>query len=208
MPTNTHDIVAKLWNLCNVLKDDGVTYHQYVTELTYLLFLKMAKETGREEGIPAEWRWGVLDTLQGLSQFNHYKELLLKLGSSSQTNEGPDEEESEEEGNEASPASPIVTEIYANASTFIKKPVMLKKLVDEIDKIDWYSARQEGLGDLYEGAAAEKRRREEIRGRSVLHPPAADRFDGGDDAAAAGGRDPGSGGWHRWFSDCGPALDS
>ena len=48
MPTTTHDIVAKLWNLCNVLKDDGVTYHQYVTELTYLLFLKMAKETGRK----------------------------------------------------------------------------------------------------------------------------------------------------------------
>ena len=144
--STTHDIVAKLWNLCNVLKDDGVTYHQYVTELTYLLFLKMAKETGREEGIPAEWRWDVLETLQGLSQFNHYKELLLKLGSSSQAKEGPDEEEKE-----ASPASPIVTEIYANASTFIKKPVTLKKLVDEIDKIDWYSARQEGLGDLYEG---------------------------------------------------------
>jgi hypothetical protein len=51
--SHTHDIVAKLWNLCNVLKDDGVTYHQYVSELTYLLFLKMAKETDREEGIPA-----------------------------------------------------------------------------------------------------------------------------------------------------------
>jgi type I restriction enzyme M protein len=57
MPTTTHDIVSKLWNLCNVLKDDGVTYHQYVTELTYLLFLKMAKETGQEQGIPEEWRW-------------------------------------------------------------------------------------------------------------------------------------------------------
>ena len=76
-----------------MLKDDGVTYHQYVTELTYLLFLKMAKETGREEGIPPECRWDVLETLQGLSQFNHYKELLLKLGSSSQSNEGPGEEE-------------------------------------------------------------------------------------------------------------------
>ena len=150
--STTHDIVAKLWNLCNVLKDDGVTYHQYVTELTYLLFLKMAKETGQEEGIPAGCRWDVLETLQGLSQFNHYKELLLKLGSSSQAIKAPEEEESgEEEEPEASPASPIVTEIYANASTFIKKPVTLKKLVDEIDKIDWYSARQEGLGDLYEG---------------------------------------------------------
>ena len=54
LPTQnvTHDIVAKLWNLCNVLKDDGVTYHQYVTELTYLLFLKMAKETNTEQQLP------------------------------------------------------------------------------------------------------------------------------------------------------------
>ena len=44
------DIVAKLWNLCNVLKDDGVTRHQYVTELTYLLFLKMEQETGIASG--------------------------------------------------------------------------------------------------------------------------------------------------------------
>ena len=42
----TQEIVSKLWNLCNVLRDDGITYHQYVTELTYILFLKMAKETG------------------------------------------------------------------------------------------------------------------------------------------------------------------
>jgi len=48
----THDIVGKLWNLCNVLKDDGVTYHQYVTELTYLLFLKMAEETEQEDKLP------------------------------------------------------------------------------------------------------------------------------------------------------------
>lgn len=61
----TQDIVSKLWNLCNVLKDDGVTYHQYVTELTYLLFLKMAKETGQEQGIPEEWRWDELESLDG-----------------------------------------------------------------------------------------------------------------------------------------------
>ena len=48
----TQEIVAKLWNLCNVLRDDGITYHQYVTELTYLLFLKMSKENGTEENIP------------------------------------------------------------------------------------------------------------------------------------------------------------
>lgn len=60
MPTRTHDIVAKLWNLCNVLKDDGVTYHQYVTELTYLLFLKMAKvsDDNLAAGRPGQvWCW-------------------------------------------------------------------------------------------------------------------------------------------------------
>ena len=61
MSTVTHDIVQKLWNLCNVLKDDGVTYHQYVTELTYLLFLKMAKETGTEDQIPKGYRWDDLE---------------------------------------------------------------------------------------------------------------------------------------------------
>ena len=61
MSTITHDIVARLWNLCNILKDDGVTYHQYVTELTYLLFLKMAKETGAEDQIPAGHRWDDLE---------------------------------------------------------------------------------------------------------------------------------------------------
>ena len=45
---NNQEIVSKLWNLCNVLRDDGITYHQYVTELTYILFLKMAKETGTD----------------------------------------------------------------------------------------------------------------------------------------------------------------
>ena len=45
---NTQEIVSKLWNLCNVLRDDGITYHEYVTELTYILFLKMAKETDAE----------------------------------------------------------------------------------------------------------------------------------------------------------------
>ena len=46
---STQDIVQKLWNLCNILRDDGITYHQYVTELTYILFLKMINETGMEE---------------------------------------------------------------------------------------------------------------------------------------------------------------
>jgi type I restriction enzyme M protein len=128
--TVTHDIVAKLWNLCNILKDDGVTYHQYVTELTYLLFLKMAKETDTEDQIPAGHRWDDLEAKAAPDRLEAYKLTLIYLGSH---------------------GSRLVQEIFANASSFIKKPATLSTLVSEFDKLDWYSARKEGLGDLYEG---------------------------------------------------------
>jgi len=130
MNNATLDIVGKLWNLCNVLKDDGVTYHQYVTELTYLLFLKMAKETNTEEQIPAGHRWDDLERKGAPVRLEAYKFTLIHLGNN---------------------GSSLVKEIFANASSFIKKPATLSNLVSEIDKLDWYSARQEGLGDLYEG---------------------------------------------------------
>ena len=63
---NNQQIVAKLWNLCDVLRDDGITYHQYVTELTYILFLKMAKETGAEKDIPEQYRWDQLCAKSGI----------------------------------------------------------------------------------------------------------------------------------------------
>jgi type I restriction enzyme M protein len=126
----THDIVAKLWNLCNVLKDDGVTYHQYVTELTYLLFLKMAQETGTEDQLPPGYRWANLEAKAAPDRLQFYKMTLVHLGSN---------------------GSRLVQEIFANASSFIKKPATLSALVSDIAKLDWYSARKEGLGDLYEG---------------------------------------------------------
>ncbi|MBP6733427.1 MAG: N-6 DNA methylase [Chromatiaceae bacterium] len=130
MSNVTHDIVAKLWNLCNILKDDGVTYHQYVTELTYLLFLKMAQETGTEDQLPTGYRWADLEARAAPDRLEFYKILLIHLGTH---------------------GSRLVQEIFANASSFIRKPATLSTLVAEIDKLDWYSARQEGLGDLYEG---------------------------------------------------------
>lgn len=75
---NTQEIVSKLWNLCNVLRDDGITYHQYVTELTYILFLKMAKETGAEEKLPEAYRWDILKSKSGIELKTFYKELLNK----------------------------------------------------------------------------------------------------------------------------------
>lgn len=130
MTTVTHDIVQKLWNLCNILKDDGVTYHQYVTELTYLLFLKMAKETGTEDQIPSGYRWDDLEKKPAPDRLEHYKLTLIHLGGH---------------------GSLLVREIFGNASSFIKKPATLSTLVAELDKLDWYSAKVEGLGDLYEG---------------------------------------------------------
>lgn len=130
MSNVTLDIVAKLWNLCNILKDDGVTYHQYVTELTYLLFLKMAKETGTENQIPAGYQWNDLETKSAPTRLEFYKLLLIHLGGHGST---------------------LVKEIFANASTFIKKPATLSTLVAEIDKLNWYSTQKEQMGDLYEG---------------------------------------------------------
>ena len=124
------EIVSKLWNLCNVLRDDGITYHQYVTELTYILFLKMAKETGTEKNIPKDYRWDVLKIKEGMELKRFYEELLRGLGEN---------------------GSGRVQEIYQGARSNIEEPANLKKIITNIDELDWYSAKEEGLGTLYEG---------------------------------------------------------
>ena len=126
----TQEIVAKLWNLCNVLRDDGITYHQYVTELTYILFLKMAKETGAEENIPEAYRWDNLVNKNGLELKTFYKKLLDELGTNS---------------------TGRIREIYQGASTNIDEPKNLEKIIKTIDDLDWFDAKEEGFGNLYEG---------------------------------------------------------
>ena len=161
---STQDIVQKLWNLCNILRDDGITYHQYVTELTYILFLKMINENGTEErlvkavqadvqkrlndkdgkggyglshkeqkeivGALGKYSWKYLTSLDGLELKNYYYQLLSELGSA------PLQE---------------ISQIYVKAVSSIDEPRNLKKIITEIDKLDWYDAKAEGLGDLYEG---------------------------------------------------------
>jgi len=147
---STQDLVAKLWNLCNLLRDDGVTYNEYINELTFLVFLKMAKETSAEDGrtekeitgelkkdeqrkspnIPEGCRWDDLEAINAASRLEAYKKMLVDLGSH---------------------GSLLTQAIFNNASTVIRKPATLNKLVTEIDKLDWYEAREEGLGDMYEG---------------------------------------------------------
>lgn len=151
----TQEIVSRLWNLCNVLRDDGITYHQYVTELTYILFLKMAKETGAEgrfaEGIHLDegadltteqqaqnsekrlvldYSWDRLLTKSGLELYKYYKDLLRLFGTW---------------------CTGRVREIYQGAMTNIDEPKNLEKLITSIDALDWFTAQQEGLGNLYEG---------------------------------------------------------
>lgn len=134
------DIGAKLWYLCGILKGDGITYQDYVTELTYLLFLKMAQETGSEKSIPKNCRWAPLVDAVGQTQLDLYRAILLKL---SEIRRG------------------LLADIFADAQTKLRKPANLKALTEAIDRLDWFSAREEGLGDLYEDLlernAAEKK---------------------------------------------------
>src|SRR5690554_5819334 len=116
----TTDIVAKLWGLCNVLRDDGVTYNEYVTELTYLLFLKMLEETDKEERLPEGWHWNLLAKREGMEQLDYYKAMLLELG------KAKDE---------------LVSAIFVDAQTRLRKPTNLKALTSNIDRLDWFSAR-------------------------------------------------------------------
>ena len=127
---NNQEIVTKLWNLCNVLRDDGITYHQYVTELTYILFLKMSKETDTDGRIPAEYRWDQLVGKQGIELKRFYNDLLQYLGEN---------------------CVGRIREIYAGARSNIEEPKNLEKIIVSIDALDWYSAKEEGLGNLYEG---------------------------------------------------------
>lgn len=137
---NINDIVSKLWNLCHVLRDDGITYQEYVNELSFLLFLKMMKETNQEGDLPEGYRWNDLESKDGVEQLAFYRSLLVHLG-----NEGSDR----------------VKGIFANANTALRVPKSLAKLVQSIDDIDWYQATssdsdiadQKGdhLGDMYEG---------------------------------------------------------
>ncbi len=127
---NNQEIVQKLWNLCNVLRDDGITYQQYVTELTYILFLKMMKEQQTENVIPEGYRWDDLLEKEGVELKTFYQHLLIKLGNSENAQ---------------------LRQIYTDAATSITEPKNLEKILKTIDGLDWYNAKEEGLGNLYEG---------------------------------------------------------
>lgn len=139
-----NDIVQKLWNLCDVLRDDGINYSDYVTELVLLLFIKMVHEnteagTLKKHPLPEGCRWTDLNTKSGINLLNDYRRMLLALSTGKNA-----------EGNLVH-QDPLISAIYADAQTRLREPRHLEQLIKTLDQIDWFSAQKDGLGDLYEG---------------------------------------------------------
>ncbi|UEQ03189.1 type I restriction-modification system subunit M [Halomonas profundus] len=139
-----NDIVQKLWNLCDVLRDDGINYSDYVTELVLLLFIKMVHEnteagTLKKHPLPEGCRWSDINGKSGINLLNDYKRILLSL-STGRDSDGTLVHD-----------DPLISAIYADAQTRLREPRHLEQMIKTLDQIDWFSAQKDGLGDLYEG---------------------------------------------------------
>jgi len=121
------DIVQKLWGFCHTLRHDGVDYGDYIEQLTYLLFLKMAEERGVE--IPKGCDWDTLKNLSGTDLTDHYNEVLRKLRS----------------------AEGLLGDIFTQATSRFTNPVNLRRLIDMIDEEEWSSLDVDVKGAAFEG---------------------------------------------------------
>jgi len=130
----TATIVQRVWNYCNTLRDDGVSYGDYVEQLTYLLFLKMADEYSkppynREIKIPKKLNWESLKGISGAELEVKYIKILNELG--------------KEKG--------MIGEIFFKAQNKIQDPAKLYKLIQLIDDENWVILGADVKGDIYEG---------------------------------------------------------
>jgi type I restriction enzyme M protein len=133
--TSSQLIVQKLWNYCNILRDDGLSYGDYVEQLTFLLFLKMADERVKlykeKSSIPKGYDWESLRGKDGPELDEHYRHILEKLGKE------PDER---------------LRVIFSKAQNKIQDPAKLRRLIaDLIDRETWLSDETDVKGDAYEG---------------------------------------------------------
>jgi type I restriction enzyme M protein len=133
-PNNTASIISKVWSFCNTLRDDGVGYGDYVEQLTYLLFLKMADEFSkpphnRKLPVPKEYNWESLTEKRGAELETHYTLLLREL----------------------SQAKGILGQIFTKSQNKIQDPAKLYKLIDMIDKEQWSRMGADVKGSIYEG---------------------------------------------------------
>ncbi|MEO5571321.1 MAG: class I SAM-dependent DNA methyltransferase [Bacteroidia bacterium] len=131
---NSGSIVSKVWSFCNTLRDDGVGYGDYLEQLTYLLFLKMADEYSkpphnRKLPVPKEFVWETLTALKGAELEVHYTNLLRELG--------------KQKG--------ILGQIFTKSQNKIQDPAKLSKIIDMIDKENWVMMGVKDKGEIYEG---------------------------------------------------------
>ncbi len=129
-------LVNKLWSYCAVLRDDGLSYQDYLEQLTTLLFLKMAEEraelTGQEQPIPEGYRWGDLSApqMEGVKLEEHYRKTLRELGKK----------------------SGMLGLIFRKAQNKIQDPAKLRQIIVElIGKENWLSMSSDVKGEAYEG---------------------------------------------------------
>jgi type I restriction enzyme M protein len=136
MSDTSNRIVQKLWSYCNVLRDDGLSYQDYLEQLTFLLFLKMADERAKLKGskqpIPKGYRWEDLANpdKEGVKLEQHYRDTLAHLGG----------------------LGGMLGLIFEKAQNKIQDPAKLRQLIVElIGKEDWLSMSADVKGDAYEG---------------------------------------------------------
>jgi type I restriction enzyme M protein len=145
MSNESFSIVQKVWNYCNVLRDDGVSYGDYVEQLTYLLFLKMADEQtkppfNKSSTIPTGFDWQSLLTKDGAHLDAHYRYLLVRL--------------SQEKG--------MLGVIFRKSQNRIQDPAKLKRLIELINQETWTGLDIDVKGEIYEGLL--QKNAEDIKG--------------------------------------------
>jgi len=121
------DVVGKLWGFCNTLRHDGINYGDYIEQLTYLLFLKLADE--RDIQVPKDYDWSSLTSRSGHELLEHYTRLLQTLG--------------KEPG--------LLGEIFKGSLSQFREPVNLKKLITLIDDVEWSTLDVDLKAEAYEG---------------------------------------------------------
>lgn len=134
MSEQTTTIISKVWGMCGPLRDDGVSYGDYLEQLTYLIFLKMSDEYSKppykkDTGIPEGYTWTDMNTLKGAELEEKYKAILEKLG---------------EQGG-------ILGKIFKQATNKVSNAAILYRIVQMIDKEKWVSMSSDVKGEIYEG---------------------------------------------------------
>ena len=134
MSEQTASIISKVWGMCNPLRDDGVSYGDYLEQLTYLIFLKMSDEYSKppykkQTGIPAGFGWADLCALKGAAMEEQYKKTLEELAKQ----------------------SGILGKIFAGATNKIRNAAIFYRIVQMIDKEKWVAMSSDVKGEIYEG---------------------------------------------------------